>query len=494
MSGVRLLVLSISLLAGIGAFCAPSQGPQSGAEEVWAVVIGASYVRGFTQLRYADDDALLFYDLLCDSLGARVPREQVFLHLSGHDTLDASRQRERRRWKPASRESVLRSVEEVVQNASPGSRIIIFFSGHGGVGRWENEPVGNETLFLVTEDSQHLGVSFQRGDRSWVFRSGTGLKITEIVEKVTESYTRKAPPNAPPLNVWVILDSCHAAAASSAAAQYEQVARERRRLLLGDEIGRGVEAEQQQTPPRGVEAVRPQADPTAGKPSVSFVWVFASDKEQVALEDGVRAHGVFTYYLARAIRGGAWEASPQRFARPENQLTGADLGAYLRRTVNERAIEMPEASGYGQVPVALPDFDNIPKVTFTRTERRFGIAVEVVTPDAASCTVYLRSRDGKRFLVAEPPCLFNLADIDTQLRDDDEYVLEVRYGRRDSIKLNVPLRLSAPTGVRVDFVNHEVEVNTGDKTEKFPLDALKTTGRRGTLSMQPTTSQEEGRR
>lgn len=441
------------------------------AGDVWAIVVGVPRVDGLDKLDHADDDAILFYRLLQDPLGARAARERVILHLGGDESPDKAQvqtcaPRQVRVGDvmvtayPATSECIRASLRTVAMRAQPGDRVIVYFSGHGMIGYRKDETdernqndaeAPKESLFLATTDLLIEDLS----KKPVCVLSGTGLTASELRGEFKKEFDERfanqlVPADSPRfLDVWLFLDTCHAGAAASEA-QLRQLTQ------ISERGGEGQ---------RGVVRVNRDESDDANKffdPKLRFIWVLSSGQFQVSWEDKTRKQGVFTYYLARAIRGAAWEASPYRnLSREGDLLISADLGAYLRLNVNQHTMNLV---GEGQLPTAIPDFDTIPGFSFTRAERRFGVSVDVETPDNARVTVQLRSLDGKRAIVAEAPCLFTLAQIDGQLGASDRYLLEIRAPRQRLIRLELPLGMEAPTSVTVDYPFEgakSLKVNTG---------------------------------
>lgn len=441
MRGIRKWALWVSVAISFTTPIASAQNTEK-TGTVWAVIVGVSKVRiesALAPLKFADDDAKLFYHLLQDFLGARVPRDQIFLHLSetSSDIPQLMRINDTPTIVyPATRDYILSNLRRVVAQAQPGDRVIFYFSGHGLIGYREDE--SEESLFLATTDWQTLSTG-----KPTKFRvvPNTGLKVSEITDAFADWHVGKQSPDESPgfLDVWIFLDTCYAGAASSEK-QLQLLAR------LDEQLREQDEAE---TNLRGVMRVPQEnnAQPAPVRPR--FIWILSSSRLQLSWEDEEHRQGVFTYYLARAMRGAAWGASPYRnIPRGGDQLITADLGAYLRMNVNQRTMI---AKGVGQLPTALPEFDTIPVFSFTRAERRFGISVDVKTPNNERVTVMLRSRDEKRFLAAEAPCLFTLAQIDAELGADDAYIVEVRVAQRRPLLIEIPVSITAPTSVKVDY-------------------------------------------
>ncbi|MVM40695.1 caspase family protein [Spirosoma sp. HMF3257] len=90
-------------------------------QRTFAVVIGVSDYKlglpGKGDLKYSDDDARSFYQLLTSRAGGSVPSENIRLLIDGD----------------ASLANILQAMT-IFQNATPNDRIVFFFSGHGDKG------------------------------------------------------------------------------------------------------------------------------------------------------------------------------------------------------------------------------------------------------------------------------------------------------------------------------------------------------------------------
>lgn len=82
--------------------------------KIWAVVVGISQYKAVQPLRYADKDALAFYDYLTQDIG--VPKEQTTLLLNEHATLI----------------SLKRTLgTELKRKAGEKDTVIVYYAGHG---------------------------------------------------------------------------------------------------------------------------------------------------------------------------------------------------------------------------------------------------------------------------------------------------------------------------------------------------------------------------
>jgi len=83
--------------------------------KTWALVVGISSYDHMPALRYADDDAWLFYSNLISNSGAALDEGQVKI------LIDES----------ATREKILDNLKTIAQKAGPEDLLLFYFSGHG---------------------------------------------------------------------------------------------------------------------------------------------------------------------------------------------------------------------------------------------------------------------------------------------------------------------------------------------------------------------------
>lgn len=83
--------------------------------KVWAVVVGVSSYDHMPVLRYTDDDAYRFYAFLKGLEGGALPDEQVKVLID----------------EEATRENILSTLDDVLQQAGDQDLVIFYFSGHG---------------------------------------------------------------------------------------------------------------------------------------------------------------------------------------------------------------------------------------------------------------------------------------------------------------------------------------------------------------------------
>jgi hypothetical protein len=90
----------------------PAERP---AVKVWAVIVGIASYSHMPMLRYTDDDAYRIYAFLKAPEGGAVPDEQIRL------LIDES----------ATREAILKAMQDIFYKAGPNDLVLMYFSGHG---------------------------------------------------------------------------------------------------------------------------------------------------------------------------------------------------------------------------------------------------------------------------------------------------------------------------------------------------------------------------
>ena len=83
--------------------------------KVWAIVIGVASYTGIASLRYTDDDAYKVYSFLKSPEGGAVPDEQIVLLID----------------EAATKNSIIKNLQEISDKAGESDAILIYMSGHG---------------------------------------------------------------------------------------------------------------------------------------------------------------------------------------------------------------------------------------------------------------------------------------------------------------------------------------------------------------------------
>jgi len=99
---------------------APQATPHltSSSRKTWALVVGVASYEHMPVLRYADDDAWLFYSNLISNSGMGINEQQVKI------LIDES----------ATRENILVELKTIKEQAAPEDLVLFYFSGHGHEG------------------------------------------------------------------------------------------------------------------------------------------------------------------------------------------------------------------------------------------------------------------------------------------------------------------------------------------------------------------------
>ncbi|MCL4552674.1 MAG: caspase family protein, partial [Candidatus Marsarchaeota archaeon] len=145
--GSRLVLVVILILIGRAAW----------ATNTWALIIGIDgYKYPYRGLRYAVNDAESIYDVLTDPHYGGIDKSHVWLVTDENTT--------------PTRETIIRSLDQLVANCKPGDRLIFYFTGHG--------ICANSRSYLVPIDGQ--------GQSDQAIES-TCLSADEIVKRISGS-------------------------------------------------------------------------------------------------------------------------------------------------------------------------------------------------------------------------------------------------------------------------------------------------------------------
>jgi hypothetical protein len=207
---------------------------------VWAVVIGISRYQNVTGLRYADADALAFYDYLVEQ--NQVPRAQVTLLLNEEATLQR-----------------LKDVlgVELKQKARKQDMVIIFYAGHGAPEPDQSSLDGDGLeKYLLPHDADPRRLY------------STALPMAEIA-KILSRFSAE--------RVVMLQDTCFSGSTGIGSRTIDTVAF---RASIS-------------------EAYLNRLAHAKGR-----VILAASEANEVSIERDDLGHGVFTYYLLEALRHG----------------------------------------------------------------------------------------------------------------------------------------------------------------------------------------------
>ena len=282
----------------------------AGAEERWALLIGASdyaseeggAARNWLSLDGPRNDVALMYSTL---VGDGVPRRNIRVLA---DTLDRSvyKSAPAAEGRPV-RDEILRSLDWLAEHAKPNDQALIYYSGHGAfVPEKQDKPGGPTEDDGKDEILVPLGVGYW--DEQVEAVSGQVLD-DELGQKV-----RALMDNG--VFVWLVVDACHSGTAVRSAEQGE--GRVRRVDPVAD-LGVPKEALDAARRRAGKEASTRSGDVWSLQSTVEalspkqagFVAFYAAHPAQYAIERLLpkgaslserRSHGVMTWNLAQALR------------------------------------------------------------------------------------------------------------------------------------------------------------------------------------------------
>jgi tetratricopeptide (TPR) repeat protein len=107
--------------------------PAQASGQTWALIVGVSQYQHIDSLRYADDDALAFYNYLISPAGGSVPKSNIQLLVNEKATFG----------------QLDRALGNLLDFVKPNDRVFVYFSGHGDQ---ETKTIAQRG-FLLTHDS-----------------------------------------------------------------------------------------------------------------------------------------------------------------------------------------------------------------------------------------------------------------------------------------------------------------------------------------------------
>jgi uncharacterized caspase-like protein len=430
-------------------------------QRTWAIIVGVDSYLHLDDLSYTSSDAQLMYTYLTDSLGLRLMPERVFVHLSPERALGSTQGswrvgvRAEQKHTPAlpppslprypvaheaTVESIKRSLDYILRNAKEGDALIFYFAGHG--------QIHDGKLYLCTFETPRS------------LKDGEALALEEILVKITGSKGKRSPIKT----AWLVIDSCYSGAGEQ---DVKTVLRELRQIeaALGD---RGV----------GIQVVEPAQSQSASQTAASqaaprfFVLFSARDYER-AYEPKELGNGVFTYYLVRALRGGAFGAYVRQFARSPGRIVAADLGSYMQSAVGEF---LYRTTGASQSPTFFPELDKVARLETVRFNPLFGISVIVDASIATEARVEAVAPYNPTLkIVKEAPCVFSIQELDRTFREMGDYTLRIYPKSQSPLTITVPLTLEAPSGIRLSREKEVLKVNARLGERELRVEAPLTT-------------------
>lgn len=430
-------------------------------QRTWAIIVGVDSYLHLDDLNYTSSDAQLMYTYLTDSLGLRLMPERVFVHLSPGRALGSTQGswrvgvRAEQKHTPASPppslprypvaheatvESIKKSLDYILRNAKEGDALIFYFAGHG--------QIHDGKLYLCTFETPRS------------LKDDEALALEEILVKITGSKGKRSPIKT----AWLVIDSCYSGAGEQ---DVKTVLGELRQIeaALGD---RGV----------GIQVVEPAQSQSASQTAASqaaprfFVLFSARDYER-AYEPKELGNGVFTYYLVRALRGGAFGAYVRQFARSPGRIVAADLGSYMQSAVGEF---LYRTTGASQSPTFFPELDKVARLETVRFNPLFGISVIVDASIATEARVEAVAPYNPTLkIVKEAPCVFSIQELDRTFREMGEYTLRIYPKSQSPLTITVPLTLEAPSGIRLSREKEVLKVNARLGERELRVEAPLTT-------------------
>jgi len=430
-------------------------------QRTWAIIVGVDSYLHLDDLSYTSSDAQLMYTYLTDSLGLRLMPERVFVHLSPGKALGSTQGswrvgvRAEQKHTPAlpppslprypvaheaTVESIKRSLDYILRNAKEGDALIFYFAGHG--------QIHDGKLYLCTFETPRS------------LKDDEALTLEEILVKITGSKGKRSPIKT----AWLVIDSCYSGAGEQ---DVKTVLGELRQIeaALGD---RGV----------GIQVVEPAQSQSASQTAASqaaprfFVLFSARDYER-AYEPKELGNGVFTYYLVRALRGGAFGAYVRQFARSPGRIVAADLGSYMQSAVGEF---LYRTTGASQSPTFFPELDKVARLETVSFNPLFGISVIVDASIAAEARVEAVAPYNPTLkIVKEAPCVFSIQELDRTFREMGDYTLRIYPKSQSPLTITVPLTLEAPSGIRLSREKEVLKVNARLGERELRVEAPLTT-------------------
>lgn len=218
--------------------------PESAGRKNWAVIVGvASYQSPSLELKWADEDALDFYDTL--RRGKNWENDKVKLLTNASATKDA----------------IKAAIAGLAKSVGPDDQVVFYFSGRGSVG--PDQPPFDEgdgmDEYLLPYDA------------------APGSPARDLSDDELEALFAALPTN----NVLIILDTGFTGAATGKEKCFARAGASRGRRPLG-------------TDGMAHDLARP-----------GFVFISSAQADDTGRESSQLRNGVFTYYLVEGLRGAA---------------------------------------------------------------------------------------------------------------------------------------------------------------------------------------------
>lgn len=151
--------------------------------KVWAVVIGVSRYNHMPVLRYSDDDAYKIYAFLKSPEGGALPDEQIKVLID----------------EDATREKILRILQETLLKADGNDAIFVYFSGHGLEGSfvpidfdgYTNLILHDEVIEILGRSEARYKMCFADACHSGSLTAQKGPAVEQTIEKYYNAFLDK---------------------------------------------------------------------------------------------------------------------------------------------------------------------------------------------------------------------------------------------------------------------------------------------------------------
>ena len=316
---ILFIVLSLLLSRGLFSWAQGGRDESSFYAKSWAVIIGINDYSDFPSLEYAVNDAR--------AVEAR-------FRTMGFDVISLQNQQ-------ATKRNILHVLkEQLPKKVGRRDRLVIFYAGHGAAGIL---PTGEEVGFIIPSDGRAvvderrleiIGGEIVVDDYDTFADKANFISVEEIRD-VSDSVAAK--------HIFYIIDGCYSGFLDPAAYSKLQPSRRIGRDIKGSqqETSRGLDlgVEEEKETRMSTRVPKHQSVPTdyldiiTSRDTVQILTA-GSSGEKVYEKSG---HGIFTYYLLRALDGVADYNS-------DCVIMASELGTYLKQIV-------PEASNSSQSPL-----------------------------------------------------------------------------------------------------------------------------------------------
>jgi uncharacterized caspase-like protein len=410
----------------------------------WAVLIGASV----ENLKYAHEDAALLYQVLTDPQGADFKPENVYLLVNaeqtGWDLLNFARRltippswvaAPEEAFDPARHRVALATVPNIERllaylAANPviptGGTLFFFFSGHGTVMPDES---GRDTVYLQIEPRRASGSASVPSEKS--------VTVSPQPEKPTVGVQQPRVPAPTPTSAWLLPLTRFTEVLVNSPAMTQIVALDACRS--GDAIIRDITGLSLR---RLFGLSRPPANPNP-----AYAVLLSCAEGQLSLEDeNYIRHGVFAYFLARALQGAADRDG-------DGKLTIVEMKDYLEYIVPR--FTQQYARGF-QTPL-IGHTAGSASLLDCPTHLR-GLTVQVSPPDT---TVEIIG--GKTIKEMENPEWLKLSVFEDALGWTPTYSMKISHPALGEVRFTVPVVTKGVCTIRADM---NATLQKGKRTQK----------------------------